>query len=547
MKKRTALAWGVAIICFVVLMLITPAIPQSEEYHDFADQRNYFGDFLYCHLKLSIECFQNTKYIECDIEFLLLSCWSNRPCALLLWKLFQAKPLLLDPLTITSSLMMLALCGTAYRFFDDLRPYALVQFVPFIAIPVMAILLPPMYTHSTYWLWAAGFYLLAKIEEAADKPIYNLTHHIVSGHTIKHFPSVFDSYARKEGCSRRKESKLPTNGTSDSQSTALAGQRRGTPASAGGMPNPSDFSAMPGLINESKLPKDGMSDSQSTASAGQRRGTPASAGGMPNPYDFSAMTGLINDPNIKELAKQILKDPSFCQKAKQLQKTFQGAPAVECIPQFDPQQYYSAIQLIMPNPQFKTMVKRFVYALIQDPSMSGMLKSLTNPANKDQLEKRMTRVKDDPSLKPIPEVIENRGPAAMMRYWNNKEFLQKLREAVRFAVGGEGATSAGDTAGEDETENDEESIVHHTASFGDEEGLKTALAAGADKDKEDSGGRTALHIACGCGEDKCAEVLLEAGAKVDALDKNMNTPLHYAAGYGRKDCVELLLKNGAAV
>ncbi|KAK4485240.1 hypothetical protein RD792_007870 [Penstemon davidsonii] len=508
MKKRTALAWGVAIICFVVLMLITPAIPQSEEYHDFADQRNYFGDFLYCHLKLSIECFQNTKYIECDIEFLLLSCWSNRPCALLLWKLFQAKPLLLDPLTITSSLMMLALCGTAYRFFDDLRPYALVQFVPFIAIPVMAILLPPMYTHSTYWLWAAGFYLLAKIEEAADKPIYNLTHHIVSGHTIKHFPSVFDSYARKEGCSRRK------------------GQF---------------------TTDVEDIMDQGMSDSQSTASAGQRRGTPASAGGMPNPYDFSAMTGLINDPSIKELAKQILKDPSFCQKAKQLQKTFQGAPAVECIPQFDPQQYYSAIQLIMPNPQFKTMVKRFVYALIQDPSMSGMLKSLTNPANKDQLEKRMTRVKDDPSLKPIPEVIENRGPAAMMRYWNNKEFLQKLGEAVRFAVGGEGATSAGDTAGEDETENDEESIVHHTASFGDEEGLMTALAAGADMDEEDSGGRTALHIACGYGEDKCAEVLLEAGAKVDALDKNMNTPLHYAAGYGRKDCVELLLKNGAAV
>lgn len=32
----------------------------------------------------------------------------------------------------------------------------------------------------------AGFYLLAKIEEAADKPIYNLTLHILSGHTLKH-------------------------------------------------------------------------------------------------------------------------------------------------------------------------------------------------------------------------------------------------------------------------------------------------------------------------------------------------------------------------
>ncbi|CAL9240265.1 unnamed protein product [Arabidopsis halleri] len=33
-----------------------------------------------------------------------------------------------------------------------------------------------MYTHSTYWLWAAGFYRLAKVEEAADKLIYSWTH-----------------------------------------------------------------------------------------------------------------------------------------------------------------------------------------------------------------------------------------------------------------------------------------------------------------------------------------------------------------------------------
>ena len=42
------------------------------------------------------------------------------------------------------------------RHFDDLRPYAVVQFVPCIALPVMAIVIPPMYTHSSYWLWAAG-------------------------------------------------------------------------------------------------------------------------------------------------------------------------------------------------------------------------------------------------------------------------------------------------------------------------------------------------------------------------------------------------------
>lgn len=45
MKKRTLYAWGVAILCFLVLMLVTPAIPQSQAYHDFADQREFFGQF----------------------------------------------------------------------------------------------------------------------------------------------------------------------------------------------------------------------------------------------------------------------------------------------------------------------------------------------------------------------------------------------------------------------------------------------------------------------------------------------------------------------
>lgn len=45
MRNRTAAAWGVAIVCFVVLMLVTPKIPQSQEYHDFADQREFFGNF----------------------------------------------------------------------------------------------------------------------------------------------------------------------------------------------------------------------------------------------------------------------------------------------------------------------------------------------------------------------------------------------------------------------------------------------------------------------------------------------------------------------
>lgn len=45
MKKRTIYSWGAAIVIFVVLMIVTPTIPQSQAYHDFADQRTFFGNF----------------------------------------------------------------------------------------------------------------------------------------------------------------------------------------------------------------------------------------------------------------------------------------------------------------------------------------------------------------------------------------------------------------------------------------------------------------------------------------------------------------------
>ncbi|KAK3006840.1 hypothetical protein RJ639_016573 [Escallonia herrerae] len=303
---------------------------------------------------------------------------------------------------------------------------------------------------------------------------------------------------------------------------------------------------------EKTAPAVTKSSSESTSEqtqSEQRRTTPAPGpGGPSNPFDFSSMAGLLNDPSVKELAEQIAKDPSFTQMAEQLQKTLHGAAAEETIPQFDSQQYYSTMQQVMQNPQFMTMAERLGNALLQDPSMSQMLESLGNPAHANQLEERMARIKEDPSLKPILDEIESGGPAAMMRYWNDKDVLSKLGEAMGLAVPDADATA--ETSGPEETEeqaNEDESIVHRTASVGDVEGLKNALASGADKDEEDSEGRTALHFACGYGEVKCAQVLLEAGAKVDALDKNKNSALHYAAGYGRKECVALLLKNGAAV
>ncbi|XP_058209996.1 uncharacterized protein LOC131322621 [Rhododendron vialii] len=228
MKKQTLLAWGVAILCFVVLMIVTPAIPQSKAYHDFADKREFFGipntlnvvsnfPFLVIGLLGLILCFhRNYFWLRLQGEVWGWSIFFIGVAAVAIGSsYYHLKPndarLVWDrlPMTIaftsimaifiierineqkgTVSIIPLLLAGVIsilyWWFFNDLRPYALIQFVPCIAIPLMAILLPPMYTHSAYWLWAAGFYLLAKVEEAADKHIYTWTHHIVSGHTLKH-------------------------------------------------------------------------------------------------------------------------------------------------------------------------------------------------------------------------------------------------------------------------------------------------------------------------------------------------------------------------
>ncbi|KAI3803868.1 hypothetical protein L1987_32032 [Smallanthus sonchifolius] len=314
--------------------------------------------------------------------------------------------------------------------------------------------------------------------------------------------------------------------------------------------NEKDAAAKPQASMEEKT-NPTMKNASSGSSSSDTQPAPAMPsmpGGFPaNPFDFSSMAGLLNDPSIKELAEQIAKDPSFNKMAEQLQQTFHGGD--DGVPQFDSQQYYSTMQEVMQNPQFMTMAESLGTAMMQDPSMSQMLESLSNPAQKDLLEERMARIKEDQSLKPILEEIESGGPTAMMRYWNDQDVLKKLGEAMGLAATEDATASAGHPVADEAEEdgNEEESIVHQTASGGDLEGLKKALESGADKDEEDSEGRTALHFACGYGEVKCAQVLLDAGAKVDALDKNKNTALHYTAGYGRKECVALLLDNGAAV
>lgn len=73
-----------------------------------------------------------------------------------------------------------------WRYADDLRFYAWVQFTPLLAIPLVMLLFRPAYPHRLYLLYGLGFYVLAKIGEAYDRELYDLTRGALSGHSIKH-------------------------------------------------------------------------------------------------------------------------------------------------------------------------------------------------------------------------------------------------------------------------------------------------------------------------------------------------------------------------
>ncbi|RKP25162.1 hypothetical protein SYNPS1DRAFT_29093 [Syncephalis pseudoplumigaleata] len=84
--------------------------------------------------------------------------------------------------------------GTAsvawWHYTEDLLPYFVMQACPFILYPISLLLTrkPPTQAPGTEWkmLVCVVLYALAKLAEVEDKTLFEATHHIVSGHTVKH-------------------------------------------------------------------------------------------------------------------------------------------------------------------------------------------------------------------------------------------------------------------------------------------------------------------------------------------------------------------------
>jgi hypothetical protein len=71
----------------------------------------------------------------------------------------------------------------------DLRPYAVVQFLPIILMPLILIMFRQRYLSNTLLIWAFALYFLAKVFEYFDAQIFTALG-FISGHSIKHIAAA---------------------------------------------------------------------------------------------------------------------------------------------------------------------------------------------------------------------------------------------------------------------------------------------------------------------------------------------------------------------
>lgn len=117
--------------------------------------------------------------------------WDRLPMAMGFMALFAA--LLgefIEPKLTRYLLLPMIMIGFAsvmiWHWFDDLRFYVWVQFMPMLVIPVMLLLYSKRYSHSYLLIWALLIYVLAKALEVFDTEIFSLLQNGIAGHAMKH-------------------------------------------------------------------------------------------------------------------------------------------------------------------------------------------------------------------------------------------------------------------------------------------------------------------------------------------------------------------------
>jgi hypothetical protein len=217
-RRVRVLAWLAVAATAVAVAL--PPLAQDLSYHDFADQRSLFG-------------VANITNVLSNAPFAVVGMlglafvrrarpaeeWQRTAAAILFAAVFATpfgsawyhlapanQTLFWDRLPMAVAFMALfalvtgeealawplilagAASVVAWRITGDLRPYALVQFFPMLAIPVL-MALDGRDRRNGALIAAMVWYAAAKVLESLDSQVYALGG-VVSGHTLKHLAAA---------------------------------------------------------------------------------------------------------------------------------------------------------------------------------------------------------------------------------------------------------------------------------------------------------------------------------------------------------------------
>jgi len=227
---KIVIVLGIAIVSVGAVLYLIEPFPQDLAYHQFSDQREFFGvpSFFNVFSNLAfiiigVYCLRSlvshthdtvgfTPKSACYIFFIGLMLtgfgsgyyhlsptnqtlvWDRLPMAVAFMALFsfflsehinaRMGSRILWPLLALGIFSVLYWIYTENQGAGDLRLYALVQFLPVLLIPLILILFPSGYYQKKYLWYIIGFYALAKVTEHYDYEIMGVLS--ISGHTLKH-------------------------------------------------------------------------------------------------------------------------------------------------------------------------------------------------------------------------------------------------------------------------------------------------------------------------------------------------------------------------
>jgi len=219
----------------ILITFLAPIIPQSTAYHHFVDTRMFFGVpnffgvssniFFIIVGSLGLKQIYLSKPLERWPYFILFISvifvsfgssyyhldpnnqtlfWDRLPIIIVAMAYFSAIFMervnpklglyLLLPMMILGAGCVMQWEHSELIGLGDLRFYVWSQFYPIAMILLMLLLYPPKYTGGYYIFASLGWYAIAKICEIFDHGIYELTHQIISGHTLKHIIAAIGLY-----------------------------------------------------------------------------------------------------------------------------------------------------------------------------------------------------------------------------------------------------------------------------------------------------------------------------------------------------------------